>query len=53
MKRIETSRIHNSQRIHSLANNAGLAVAAELKPSTLANDHRQIWDQELWPDCSD
>lgn len=26
MKRIETSRIHNSQRIHSLENNAGLAV---------------------------
>lgn len=51
MKRIETSRIHNSQRIHALANNAGPLATEELKPSTLAD--RQTWGQEIWRDCSD
>ena len=51
MKRIETTRIHNTQRIHALANNAGPVATEALKPSTLI-DH-QIWDQEIWPDCLD
>jgi hypothetical protein len=53
MKRIETSRIHNSQRTHALANKPGLPAYQELKPSTLTDHHGQIWGQELWPDCSD
>ncbi|MDR6559807.1 hypothetical protein J2809_004190 [Arthrobacter pascens] len=50
MKRIEASRIHNSQRIHALANNAGPAAIQEFKPTTPTDDH---WAQDLWPDCSD
>lgn len=51
MKRIETTRIHNSQRIHAPANNAGPLATQELKPSTLTD--RQLWAQEIWPDCPD
>lgn len=50
MKRIETSRIHNSQRIHALANNGGPVGSQELKPSTPTDDR---WGQDLWPDCLD
>ncbi|MDP9999639.1 hypothetical protein J2W15_003151 [Pseudarthrobacter sulfonivorans] len=53
MKRREACRIRNSQRIQAHANNTGLAATHALEPSTLTDDYRQIWGQEIWPDCLD
>jgi hypothetical protein len=53
MKNIEACRTRSSQRIHALANNAGLAVIDELEPFTLTDNDRQILGQEIWPDCLD
>lgn len=49
MKRIAAVRIRNGQAL------GGARIEGstdELQP-TPAVDHRQTWDQEIWPDCLD
>jgi hypothetical protein len=60
MKRIGTPRICNGQShggagvewLLTPAKPAG-PVATDQRQSTLTDDHRQAWGQDLWPDCSD
>lgn len=53
MKRIETCRTRNTQRIHAQANNTGLEATPGSVPPKLTENYRQIWGQEIWPDCLD